>query len=209
MADNHEGNAVVENPNHSICDTVSRINFLEPRLPLVDIVSSATFHTNTACGHNQSPAFELLFHRCPQVSAECNPGEHGTAEENIASNRRRQIYAALQAKARTGTPVKGGDHAFFNRYHHRWIGPEVDVNTIQSTFSIGHNGMVKTADKTESDSPLINEVGKALAPTTNTTIIKTARVMDQLTANLLSRPQIQVSPTGLKREYWQKKIKAC
>lgn len=92
-ANHHEGNVIVEIANRTIREDVACLALAKPRMAVVDLIATTTFHKNTSLGHRKASSYELLYDRTPRISTIFNPVHHSAPKNNIATTSRRQIQA--------------------------------------------------------------------------------------------------------------------
>lgn len=142
---NHESSAIVERANQSIRGRVSRLSLAEPRLTLVDLVTTATFHKNTLRGHDSSSSFELLYNRLLRLFTVCNPETHGSAEDNATEARWCQLRASPGAKTRACPSLNVGDSVYFWQDGKAWVRTAVVQEERNIVALLEHNGAIETA----------------------------------------------------------------
>lgn len=115
-------------------------------MPVINFVAASTFYKNTCRRRERSSAFELWYHRVPNLSTCCNLLNYGTFEDNTTEACRRQIWFCSCFFHSFHPSCSVGVIVYFWRIIVGWIEPGTIGKLKNHLVDINRNWQIETAN---------------------------------------------------------------
>eukprot|EP00171_Calliarthron_tuberculosum_P018277 IDg18277t1 len=146
-ANDHEANGSIESANRTLRSYCRRLRSEDQKSSLADIVNEATFGKNIAKGSKLASSFELMYGKKPRIYDKYDDINASpiTIEQNNRRTAQKRMNEMLRSNVRSYDDIKIGDHVYYWRDQHRWIGPALVVERNDTTVTVMHNKKLKTS----------------------------------------------------------------